>query len=516
MILSSITLTHKQQYVQDNNMNPVSNYAPTNQSKQQKKEQQTTSSSYDNLFISTEDGYDLVTDGFAVANEEPIATFDSKPSSEDYPDDVDAVYVTENGSKYEVREATYQDENGEPLFRSQGATTTYQYMNQTESTKFKPIQVNQDSVQVIETADIDSYDSTINTESSGSIDVQKLREDANYSGDHSVSSTAEHTFITDYGGDVDMGSRLHHGHWRVDNMQIDYRSGKQAPHQLPKAGFENEKLVDYMDVENIQDGRSKLDIMSDEEVEQFTEDYYEDVYGVEDYSEWWTTIQGLDYDGFTSKEVAVAKMIEAMDTDTYKDSDEQKQDPLRDSVILEDGEIRFGKNVKWTASMYTMDKLQYQGEIDETDGWPDVTAVDAIYARFGREAGASSPEEDLGASSQLSREDAKRVVDNWDKINYDTVKEDLLEVLEDGDEETREYLADLMKPYVMATKSKIENEDVGLDQSVSLGQMPVFGGNLTIYKARHYCNKNCGGCPHGKYRRYAWRDGDTTRTRYVG
>jgi hypothetical protein len=493
----------------------ISEFAPSNKNKEENQtksgEDSKSSDTYSQLFITEDDGYDVVEDGFAVANEEPIATFDRKPSDDDFPDDVDALYVTQDGSQYELREALHRDDEGEPIFRDKGALSTYQYMHQTESMKFKPIEVDDGTVRVVESADIEK------NANSGSINVQKLREQSDYvGGSHGVSSTSDHTFVTDDAGDVEVGQKLAHSHWRVDNMVFDNRSGKQAPDTLPKVGFENEQLVEYMDVDTVEDARSRLDVMTSDELEEFTQDYYEDMYGVEDYGEWWKQIQGLDYDGFSSKESAVIEMYNALNTDTYKDDDEQKQDPLRDSIQVEDGELRFGKNVKWTASVYTLDKFQYQGDMSQEDGWPDVSPQDVLYARFGRQAGESTHTRDLGASEQLSRADAKRVIENWDEIDYDTVEDDLLEILEDGNEETREYLADLMSPYVMATKHQLETENVGLEQSVSLGEMPVFGSNVTIYKAKHYCNKECSTCPHGGYRRYAWRDGDTTRTRYVG
>jgi hypothetical protein len=501
----------------NNKKGAISTYAPSNTESQTETGEDKSSKgsdTYSQLFITEDDGYDLVEEGYAVANEEPIATFDRKPTADDFPEDVDALYVTQDGSRYEVREALYRDDEGEPLFHKKGALSTYQYMHQTEATKFRPIQVEDDTVSVVDSADINNYEDTSYSGTRHNIDVQKLK--SNYSGSHSVSSTADHTFVTDDAGDVEVGEKLAHSHWRVDNMVFDNRSGKQAPDTLPKVGFENEQLVEYMDVDTVADAQEQLDSMTSDELDEFTAEYYEDVYGVEEYGEWWKQIQGLDYEGFSSKESAVIEMYNAQNTDTYKDDDEQKQDPLRDAIQVADGELRFGKNVKWTSSVYTLDKFQYQGDMSQEDGWPDVSPQDVLYARFGRKAGESTHARDLGASEELSRADAKRVIENWDDIDYDTVTEDLLDILEDGDEETREYLADLMSPYVMATKHQLEAENIGLEQSVSLGEMPVFGSNVTIYKAKHYCNKECSTCPHGGYRRYAWRDGDTTRTRYVG
>lgn len=65
---------------------------------------------------------------------------------------------------------------------------------------------------------------------------------------------------------------------------------------------------------------------------------------------------------------------------------------------------------------------------------------------------------------------------------------------------------------------ELDDQEVELEDVVDgeVVEVEDSGDGGATYTAKVNCGKDCSGCPHGPYRYRSYRDGDSTKTEYLG
>lgn len=296
-----------------------------------------------------------------------------------------------------------------------------------------------------------------------------------------------YTFVMDEPTDAEYVSN---GRVRVGNYVINYRSGKQGVHKLPKVAFETDELVEMTDADSQDEALDKISKMSDGELQEFTEAYYDEYYD----REIGDIRDRTDEQLLGSKEHAYLTSRKAFEYEQRQDTGDEKLDPISDDM-----------NKEWTQSIIDLNDVVYHGSPPEDGMIERIPREDILYHRYGgRKFGNDWVTYD-------ECQDVVEYAENTDEIQAD----EIAELVGSSSKQDEDVIAQGMMPFTTALVEKTETDDEG---EVAFSDIPDYGKRGAMVVVYTSCGRNCSTCPnHGPYIHLKYRDANGNSTsEYIG